>query len=149
MSLKFNFYFNRILFSLILGLVTLSVLVFRTYYLHGEINFNYYYFVLLIFVGSIFMLNYRSSVFTILLSWDLLGISRFFLVLFYNNWDRNSGAINTALTNRIGDFFIFSFFRRVIFYGYYFFSFELICRSMILLLLLTSFTKRAQFPFSR
>nr|UDL72598.1 NADH dehydrogenase subunit 5 [Paramacropostrongylus typicus] len=148
LSLKFNFYFNSLLFSFILGLVTLSVLLFSTYYLHGEVNFNYYYFVLLIFVGSMFMLNYSSSVFTMLLSWDLLGISSFFLVLFYNNWDSNSGAMNTALTNRIGDFFIFSFFSGVIFYGYYFFSFEMMCSFMILLLLLTSFTKSAQFPFS-
>nr|UXK95601.1 NADH dehydrogenase subunit 5 [Macropostrongyloides dissimilis] len=148
LSLKFNFYFNSVLFSLILGLVTLSVLLFSTYYLHGEVNFNYYYFVLLIFVGSMFMLNYSSSVFTMLLSWDLLGISSFFLVLFYNNWDSNSGAMNTALTNRIGDFFIFSFFSGVIFYGYYFFSFEMMCSLMVLLLLLTSFTKSAQFPFS-
>nr|BAV82602.1 NADH dehydrogenase subunit 5 [Ancylostoma caninum] len=148
LSLKFNFYFNSILFSLILGLVTLSVLVFSTYYLDSELNFNYYYFVLLIFVGSMFMLNYSSSIFTMLLSWDLLGISSFFLVLFYNNWDSNSGAMNTALTNRIGDFFIFSFFSGAIFYGYYFLSFEMMCSSMILLLLLTSFTKSAQFPFS-
>ena len=147
LSIKFRFYFNSVLFSFILGLVTLRVLLYSTYYLHGELNFNYYYFVLLIFVGRIFILNYSSRVFTILLSWDLLGISRFFLVLFYNNWDRNSGAINTALTNRIGDFFIFSFFSGVIFYGYYFFRFEIICNLTIILLLLTSFTKRAQFPF--
>nr|AHA52611.1 NADH dehydrogenase subunit 5 [Chabertia ovina] len=148
LSLKFSFYFNSLLFSFVLGLVTLSVLLYSTYYLHGEINFNYYYFVLLIFVGSMFMLNYSSGVFTMLLSWDLLGISSFFLVLFYNNWDSNSGAMNTALTNRIGDFFIFCFFSSVLFYGYYFFSFELMCNLMILLLLLTSFTKSAQFPFS-
>nr|UXK95565.1 NADH dehydrogenase subunit 5 [Macropostrongyloides spearei] len=148
LSIKLNFYFNSVLFSVILGLVTLSVLLYSTYYLHSEINFNYYYFVLLIFVGSMFMLNYSSSIFTMLFSWDLLGISSFFLVLFYNNWDSNSGAMNTALTNRIGDFFIFTFFSGVIFYGYYFHSFEMMCSIMIILLLLTSFTKSAQFPFS-
>nr|UXK95553.1 NADH dehydrogenase subunit 5 [Macropostrongyloides yamagutii] len=148
LSIKFNVYFNSVLFSVILGLVTLSVLLYSTYYLHSEINFNYYYFVLLIFVGSMFMLNYSSSIFTMLLSWDLLGISSFFLVLFYNNWDSNSGAMNTALTNRIGDFFIFTFFSSVMFYGYYFYSFEMMCSMMIMLLLLTSFTKSAQFPFS-
>nr|YP_009131589.1 NADH dehydrogenase subunit 5 [Strongylus equinus]AJG02957.1 NADH dehydrogenase subunit 5 [Strongylus equinus] len=148
LSLKFNLYFNSILFSFILGLVTLSVLIYSTYYLDNELNFNYYYFVLLIFVGSMFMLNYSSSIFTMLLSWDLLGISSFFLVLFYNNWDSNSGAMNTALTNRIGDFFIFSFFSGAVFSGYYFLSFELMCGYIILLLLLTSFTKSAQFPFS-
>ena len=34
--------------------------------LNRELNFNYYYFVLLIFVGRIFRLNYRNRIFTIL-----------------------------------------------------------------------------------
>lgn len=148
LSIKFNLYFNSLLFSFILGLVTLSVLLFSTYYLRGELNFNYYYFVLLVFVGRIFILNYSNNVFSMLLSWDLLGISSFFLVLFYNNWDRSSGAINTALTNRVGDFFMFTFFSGSLFFGYYFLSFEFICGVIVSLLLLTSFTKRAQFPFS-
>nr|AJW75169.1 NADH dehydrogenase subunit 5 [Oscheius chongmingensis] len=148
LSLKFNFYFNSILFSFILFLVTLSVLVFSTYYLNSELNFNYYYFVLLIFVGSMFMLNFSNSIFTMLLSWDLLGISSFFLVLFYNNWDSCSGAMNTALTNRLGDYFMFVFFSGSIFSGYYFLSFSMFNFYMTLMLLLTAFTKSAQFPFS-
>lgn len=149
LSFKFNFYFNRILFSFILILVTFSVLVFSTYYLNGELNFNYYYFVLLIFVGRIFRLNYSNRIFTILVSWDLLGISRFFLVLFYNNWDSCRGAINTALTNRLGDYFIFVFFAGSIYSSYYFLRFRFFRSYIIFLLFLTAFTKSAQFPFSR
>jgi len=148
LSLKFSFYFNSILFSIILTLVTLSVLIFSTYYLSGELNFNYYYFVLLIFVGRIFRLNFSRSLFTMLISWDLLGISRFFLVLFYNNWDSCRGAINTALTNRLGDYFIFVFFSGMVFSSYYFLSFSYFGVYVTLILILTAFTKRAQFPFS-
>lgn len=147
LGLKLNFYFNRVLFSFILFLVTLRVLIFRTYYLDSELNFNYYYFVLLIFVGSIFILNFRNRIFTILLSWDLLGISSFFLVLFYNNWDSCRGAMNTALTNRLGDYFMFVFFSISIFRGYYFLTFRIFSFYITLILLLTAFTKRAQFPF--
>lgn len=82
---KYNFYFDSLVFSFVLLLVTLSVFFFSTYYLSGELNFSYYYFVLLIFVGSMFSLTCRSGSFSMLVSWDLLGISRFFLVLFYNN----------------------------------------------------------------
>lgn len=128
-------------------MVTFRVLVFSTYYLNSELNFNYYYFVLLIFVGRMFRLNFRNSIFTMLLRWDLLGISRFFLVLFYNNWDRCRGAINTALTNRLGDYFIFVFFGLSVFRGYYFLRFRIFRSYISLLLLLTAFTKRAQFPF--
>nr|YP_009347353.1 NADH dehydrogenase subunit 5 [Nippostrongylus brasiliensis]APU89585.1 NADH dehydrogenase subunit 5 [Nippostrongylus brasiliensis]BAV82758.1 NADH dehydrogenase subunit 5 [Nippostrongylus brasiliensis] len=148
LSLKLNLYFSSVLFSLILGIVTLIVLFFSTYYLDSELNFNYYYFVLLIFVGSMFMLNYSNSVFTMMLSWDLLGISSFFLVLFYNNWDSSSGAMNTALTNRVGDFFMFAFFSSTLFYSYYFLTLEFMCELMVLMLLITSLTKSAQFPFS-
>lgn len=149
LSFKVNFFFNRVLFSFILILVTFSVLIFRTYYLDSEIDFNYYYFILLIFVGSIFFLNYRNNIFSILVSWDILGISRFFLVLFYNNWDRCRGSINTALTNRFGDFFLFLFFRLCIFSSYNFLRFSYFSFYILLLLILTSFTKSAQFPFRR
>lgn len=147
LSFKISVYFNRVIFSLILLLVTMSVLVFRTYYLDGELNFNYYYFVLLIFVGSMFSLIYRNGCFSILLSWDILGISRFFLVLFYNNWDSCRGAMNTVLTNRLGDFFLFVFFSRVLFSSFYFLNLSIFLGLSSLILLLASFTKRAQFPF--
>lgn len=140
-------YINRVLFSFILILVTFRVLIFSTYYLRGELNFNYYYFVLLVFVGRIFSLNFRNRVFTMLVRWDLLGISSFFLVLFYNNWDRCRGAINTALTNRLGDYFMFVFFRGCIFSGYFFLRFRIFSIAIVLILVLTAFTKSAQFPF--
>nr|ANY93342.1 NADH dehydrogenase subunit 5 [Mecistocirrus digitatus] len=147
-SIKMNLYFNTLLFSLVLGLVTLSVLIFSTYYLNNEINFNYYYFMLLMFVGSMFMLNFSNNILSMMISWDLLGISSFFLVLFYNNWDSNSGAMNTALTNRFGDFFLFTFFSSCVFCGFYFLSLQFFYSMLLILLLLTSFTKSAQFPFS-
>nr|BAV78685.1 NADH dehydrogenase subunit 5 [Steinernema litorale] len=148
LSFKFNFYFNSILFSFILLVVTLSVLIFSTYYLNGELNFNYYYFVLLIFVGSMFSLNFSNSMFTMLVSWDILGISSFFLVLFYNNWDSCSGAMNTVLTNRLGDFFLFVFFSMGFFSSYFFLGLSFFIYMSGLMLILTAFTKSAQFPFS-
>nr|BAV81434.1 NADH dehydrogenase subunit 5 [Parascaris equorum] len=148
MALKFSVYYNSVMFSLVLLLVTLSVLVFSTYYLNGELNFNYYYFMLLIFVGSMFSLIFSNGSFSMLVSWDLLGISSFFLVLFYNNWDSCSGAMNTVLTNRLGDFFLFIFFAGTVFSGYYFLSLSLFFWLSSLMLLLASFTKSAQFPFS-
>ena len=147
LSIKLNLEFSSLIFSLILLAVTLRVLLFSSYYLHGEINFNYYYLVLLIFVSSMFFLIFRNRIFTILLMWDLLGISRFFLVLFYNNWDSCSGAINTALTNRLGDFFLFVFFSSSIFRSFYFLRLSIFIRLSSFFLILASFTKRAQFPF--
>jgi len=146
-NLKFNLDSKTLTFSFILFIVTLIVLIYRIYYLSGEVNFNYYFFILLIFVLRIFSLNFRNNILLILVSWDLLGISRFFLVLFYNNWDRIRGSINTVLTNRLGDYFLFIFFRRIFFSRIFFTSSIYINFLIIFFLIITSFTKRAQFPF--
>nr|YP_009186333.1 NADH dehydrogenase subunit 5 [Parastrongyloides trichosuri]BAT21174.1 NADH dehydrogenase subunit 5 [Parastrongyloides trichosuri] len=148
LCLKFNFFFNSFLFSFILFLVSVSVFVYSCYYLNGEVNFYYYFFVLLIFVGSMFSLIFSNSVFCMMLSWDLLGISSFFLVLFYNNWDSCSGSMNTVLTNRLGDFFMFVFFSMSFFSSFYFSGFSYFSYYLAVFLILTAFTKSAQFPFS-
>lgn len=85
LALKFSFYFNSLLFSFILLLVFLRVIVFRSYYLDGDLNFSYYSLIMVVFVVSILMLNFCNRVFVMVLSWDLLGISSFFLVLYYGN----------------------------------------------------------------
>ena len=142
-SYKFSLTQENFLFSLALLVVTLRVLVFSSYYLNGELNFNYYYFVLLVFVGRMFRLIFSTGGFRILISWDILGISSFFLVLFYNNWDRCRGAMNTVLTNRIGDFFLFIFFSRIVFSRWYFYGLSVFMFLGVLLLLLAAFTKSA------
>lgn len=132
---------------MILLLVTLRVLLFVSYYIDGDIGVVYFLLVLAVFVVSMFFLNLSGRVFIMLMRWDILGVSSFFLVLFYNNWDSCRGAMNTVLTNRVGDYFLFLFFRFFLF-GRNFFYF-LIFGGVVLgaLLLGAGFTKRAQFPF--
>lgn len=147
LGLKFNVFFSSVIFSFVLLVVSMSVLVYSCYYLNGEVNFFYYLFVLLVFIARMFSLIFSNGIFSIMISWDLLGISSFFLVLFYNNWDSCSGSMNTVITNRLGDFFIFIFFALSFFSGFYFYSFSFVCGYFVLFLLLAAFTKSAQFPF--
>nr|UFQ24452.1 NADH dehydrogenase subunit 5 [Pingus sinensis] len=148
LGLKFSFSFSSLLFSLILLLVTLSVLGFSSFYMDGELDLGYYMAVLMIFVGSMFFLIFSNSIFTILVMWDLLGISSFFLVLFYSNWESCSSAMNTAMTNRLGDFFLFIFFCGFFMSGQNSLSLEFCSLGLVVFLVLCSFTKSAQFPFS-
>ena len=146
-NLKLAFYFNSLSFGLVLFLVTVRVLVFCSYYIEGEINIVYFIVVLLVFVGRMFFLNFRANRLSILLRWDILGASRFFLVLFYNNWERCRGAINTVLTNRVGDYFLFLFFALVYFSSHRFSFVGQFNLLVVVLLVLAGFTKSAQFPF--
>lgn len=147
-NLKLGLYIDRFFFGCVLFVVTFSVIVFSSYYMEGEVNLYYFFLVFMVFVFSMFFLNFSRRVFTMLLSWDVLGVSSFFLVLFYNNWDSCSGAINTVLTNRVGDYFLFLFFVFFVFSSLYFERVLVFSVRRSLLLLLAGFTKRAQFPFS-
>lgn len=55
--------------------------------------------------------------------------------------------MNTVLTNRLGDFFLFVFFSGVLFSRFYFLGMSMFCKLVFFMLVLASFTKRAQFPF--
>nr|YP_004927942.1 NADH dehydrogenase subunit 5 [Wellcomia siamensis]ACV96778.1 NADH dehydrogenase subunit 5 [Wellcomia siamensis] len=147
-SLKLNFYLSSLLFSLVLFFVTFSVLIFCSYYMEEEMNLVYFLLMFMVFVLSMFFLNFSSGVFSMLGSWDILGISSFFLGLFYNNWDSCSGAMHPVLTNRLGDFFLFIFFCYFIFSNLIFFLLMFCFVSFWFFLILAGFTKSAQFPFS-
>nr|YP_007183175.1 NADH dehydrogenase subunit 5 [Dictyocaulus eckerti]AFV32094.1 NADH dehydrogenase subunit 5 [Dictyocaulus eckerti] len=147
-SLKLKSYMNFLLFSFVLFLIVIMVIVYSSYYMNNDLHYSYYCFMLLCFVFSMFMLNFSSSVFSLMISWDLLGISSFFLVLFYNNWDSNSGAMSTVMTNRIGDFFLFIFLGGSFFLNMFLDVEVYLFFFMVFFLLFGSFTKSAQFPFS-
>merc|ERR1712117_553838 len=80
-----------------------------------------------------------GNIFMTLIGWDLLGLTSFLLVVFYKNRKRLGSGIITALTNRIGDCFIF------LLLGFFLIEGR-ICSLIVILLL--SMTKRAQVPFS-
>lgn len=107
----------------------------------SSLDFVRFYIIFFVFCLSIVILILHNSIFLLFLSWDGLGISSFFLVAYYLNWSSINGALVTILSNRFGDFCLFWFFTSIIFYGRNFSSY------FPILLLLTAFTKRAQYPF--
>ena len=137
----------QLLFLRFLLFIVLVVLLFRLFYMLRDTFYYYFFFILLIFVFRIGFLVIRKTALHVLLGWDLLGVTSFFLVLYYSNWDRCTGAIRTILVNRLGDFFIFLgfsvrfFVRGFLIYGFLGFFF-------LIFFVVASFTKSAQFPFS-
>jgi len=89
-----------------------------------------------------FLLIFSANLVTILVGWDLLGFTSFFLVSFYGNRRRHAAALITALRNRVGDCFYF------LILGLRLSSSHISFCSSVFLLLLVGMTKSAQLPFS-
>lgn len=137
-----------LLFLFILLIVSFCIMFFSSFYMSGDLKNRWFLVVLLMFILRMVLLSLASSLFVIFIAWDGLGVTRFFLVMYYLNWDRISGAIVTVLTNRLGDYCLFWFIASLFFSGCLIYSSTFIFSSLFLILVVTRFTKRAQFPFS-
>merc|ERR1719376_649273 len=111
-----------------------------------------FHLLVLLFVASIYLLIISPGVFSIMLGRDGLGVSSFFLVLFYKSNKSFNAGIITALTNRLGDALILVSLVLLITSGD--FSLSLFSASRVapqlgalLVLVVATFTKRAQVPF--
>jgi len=129
-------------FTLVLGAISCSVLLWSYYYIGTEAAFARFFGLVLCFLGSMFLLIYGTNLVSLCLAWDLLGFTSFFLVSYLGNRRAWGAAILTSLSNRIGDVFFFAIIGIMIFSGSpsSFLGLAVIC--------LVAFTKSAQSPFS-
>ena len=137
-----------------MSLISSVVFIYRRFYINSflddTIDNNRFFYLLFLFVVSMFFLIFSYSWVLIILGWDGLGVVSFLLVIYYNNSSRLDSGLITIFTNRLGDcFFILSFI--FLFYsGWrsldYLLSFDY--KIFSLLIFLGCITKRAQIPFS-
>lgn len=156
LEIKFYFIFDYIsnLFILIVRVITLVTFNFRKYYIENDKNKNKFILLTFLFVISIYLVILRINIFTIMLGWDGLGITSYFLVIHYKTNIRNYSGIITIITNRLGDiglllalYLIFdnrsldiNLINKITRIG--------ILYLYIIFIIFRALTKRAQFPFS-
>lgn len=101
-------------------------------------------FILLLFVLSITMIVIGGNFFSALVGWDLLGVTSFLLVQFYNGQDSYEASLLTGLSNRFGDVFLMLRLAHTIGFSSCFLRMSEV---MAVFLVIGAMTKRAQFPF--
>ena len=145
LDLSFLFSLDRIsLRGIVLVLfISIQVIVFSRKYHDEGIQF---YGILIGFIISILLLLIGGSLTSMIVGWDGLGVTSFFLIIHYDNKAGLYGGWYTFLTNRIGDRLLIGGAILWLFLGrtrytLVFFS------SLLIFLILASWTKRAQFPF--
>jgi len=142
LSLSVSLDFSALVFLATLVNVSVSVLLFSYYYLESTFSYRCFLSIVLCFLGSMFGLVLAGDLLTLLVFWDLLGFTSFFLVIYYRSRTALAGGILTGLTNRLGDCFFLLFFGTVLYFGT---TPPSVC---CYVLLLVSMTKSAQVPFS-
>jgi len=132
--------------------ISANVIKFATLYIKLDQFIPRFTHIILLFVTSINLLVFLPRLPTILLGWDGLGLTRYLLVIYYQNAKSLSRGIITALTNRLGDATILIAIALILNSNQWYYShlwnnkffFYIRC-----LILVARLTKSAQIPFSR
>jgi len=132
---------SSLIFLFTLSVISLSVTLWAYYYLDSVASFRSFFGLVLWFLFAIVGLILSGSLHSLLVFWDLLGFSSFFLVLYYRSRASVSGALLTGLTNRFGDVLLLSFL------CFYMISGSVSIGAASFFLVLGAFTKSAQVPF--
>lgn len=144
-------YFDWITLIFIFTVLLISsiIIFYCIEYISHDLNFNRFFYLVFLFILSIIFIIIRPNCIRILLGWDGLGLISYCLVIFYQNFYRYNCGILTFLINRIGDVIIIISLLFISIYGRWnFLNYNKINFLIIFLIILASFTKSAQFPFS-
>ena len=154
LTLAFLLDLTSFLFFITISTISTIVFIYSKFYINLTLaqksTNNRFILVLFSFILSIFILVFSGSWISLILGWDGLGLSSFLLVIFYNNAKRLRGGLLTFLINRIGDAFFILSFININYFGWIFIEFLNFSHSsyFLLLIILGTITKRAQYPFS-
>lgn len=137
-SFIFFFDFFSFLFLFFSFVVFFNAFFFIYIYIYKYINMLSFTIFTFSFILSMIFLCFSFNVWTLILGWEGLGITSFYLIFFYNTFISWNSSIKTFINNKIGDIFLLiSFiFIRIFFkesFGFFF--------------LLSLITKTAQYPF--
>nr|YP_002808561.1 NADH dehydrogenase subunit 5 [Panonychus ulmi]ACD02444.1 NADH dehydrogenase subunit 5 [Panonychus ulmi] len=95
--------FYCLMFMLTVLVVVFNVLNFMNIYMKKNYNFYIFFLFTFLFIMSMIMLILSMNILVMIFGWELLGLSSFFLIFFYNNNDSWKSAIKTFLNNKFGD----------------------------------------------
>nr|UPL65332.1 NADH dehydrogenase subunit 5 [Pachyphlegyas modiglianii] len=153
-SFVFTFLFDwmSMLFMSVVLLISSMVIYYSGSYMMSDSN-NRFLFLVLLFILSMSLMILSPNLVSILIGWDGLGLISYCLVIFYQNMSSYNSGMLTILTNRLGDVGIIlgiSLMFNGGDFNYLYMNFYLNNYSfvMMLMIVMASFTKSAQIPFS-
>nr|UPL66018.1 NADH dehydrogenase subunit 5 [Myrmedobia distinguenda] len=133
-------------------LISSMVIFYSHSYMMEDANKMRFLYLVIMFVISMLLLILSPNMISILLGWDGLGLVSYGLVIYFQNCKSYNAGMLTILTNRIGDVCILISIAWMLNFGSWHYLLigynEVYMYSLIYLVILASFTKSAQIPFS-
>jgi len=82
-SLGLDFY--ALLFLFILLRISTIIIFFTSFYMSGDLRLGWFFVTLFLFILRMVLLSLADRIYLLFIAWDGLGVSSFFLVMYYIN----------------------------------------------------------------
>nr|DBA07044.1 TPA_asm: NADH dehydrogenase subunit 5 [Neodiprion lecontei] len=153
--MTFLFDWMSLIFMSTVLFISSLVILYSNSYMMNDLNLNRFIMLVILFVVSMMLMIVSPNLISILLGWDGLGLISYCLVIYYQNVKSFNAGMLTVISNRIGDIFLLLSISWMMNFGgwnFYFYMDVLKYNSFMmvitLMILIASFTKSAQIPFS-
>nr|NP_542477.1 NADH dehydrogenase subunit 5 [Narceus annularus]AAL18211.1 NADH dehydrogenase subunit 5 [Narceus annularus] len=150
MSVVVLFDYMSLIFCGAVLFITSAVVRYSEFYMGLEKNKARFFYLVLLFVGSMLLVILSPSFLSLLLGWDGLGLVSYCLVIYYQNSKSYSAGFLTIMSNRLGDVGLLLAIGGLMGYGswsFYGMWFDLYWW-IVWCVLLAGMTKSAQVPFA-
>jgi NADH-quinone oxidoreductase subunit L len=88
----------------VVTLISLTVNIYSTSYMHGDSRFTWYFTVLNLFSGSMLLLVAAPNLLQMLMGWELVGVCSYLLIgHWWEKKENSDAAIKAFITTKIGD----------------------------------------------
>nr|YP_010272336.1 NADH dehydrogenase subunit 5 [Scaphoideus maculatus]UKE80307.1 NADH dehydrogenase subunit 5 [Scaphoideus maculatus] len=138
-------------FTFVVFFISSMVVLYSSVYM-GDYNYSSvrFLFLVLLFVFSMLLMILSPNLLSIMLGWDGLGLVSYCLVIYYSSLSSYLAGMITCLINRLGDIGLLIALGWIFNYGSWNFIFCLnyLNEYIFYLIIISSFTKSAQIPFS-
>nr|YP_010936753.1 NADH dehydrogenase subunit 5 [Stigmaeopsis continentalis]WKW93607.1 NADH dehydrogenase subunit 5 [Stigmaeopsis continentalis] len=138
-SMNFLFDYFSLLFLFTILLVLYNVMNFMSVYMFMNKNFVGFFIMTFLFMLSMLVLVFSFDLWIMIIGWEMLGMTSFYLIFYYNNDDSWNSAIKTFINNKLGDSMILISLIYLFLNNSFFFITFIILFSLL--------TKTAQYPF--
>nr|YP_009937366.1 NADH dehydrogenase subunit 5 [Trigonopterus tanimbarensis]QNT26837.1 NADH dehydrogenase subunit 5 [Trigonopterus tanimbarensis] len=147
-----------LMFASFVFFISCLIILYSSEYMKDDMSIDRFILLVVLFVLSMMVVIFSSSLIFVLLGWDGLGLVSYLLVVYYQNVKSYNAGMLTALSNRIGDAALLLSIMLLSNSGSWIYGevFDMIkCGTLGknvyllgLLIILASMTKSAQIPFS-
>nr|ANH79473.1 NADH dehydrogenase subunit 5 [Eurytoma sp. TJS-2016] len=138
-----------LMFVFVVLIISSMILLYSSEYMFHDLTVNRFFFLLFFFIISMLLMVMSPNLISILIGWDGLGLVSYCLVIYYQSYSSFNSGMLTILMNRIGDVFILMSIGFMMLWGSWnFMNLNNFHYMILILVILASFTKSAQFPFS-